>query len=108
MPKKKKNNKKSIIKSQDNDDGYPRVSVLTPLYDRTKWLPVMLLNVKSFDYDKKKLEWFILDSKDGDSDVKLFNNEEEIKIVSDMIAPIKLKYVYINRKMTIAEKRTYL
>jgi len=105
MPKKKKG---SVQKKQSNDDGYPKVSILTPLYNRSKWLPLMLANVCHFEYDKKKLEWFILDSKDGDEDIKLFNNEEEIKVVRDMIAPIKLKYVYVNRKMTIAEKRTYL
>ena len=106
MPKKKKNNKKRIIKSDENDDGYPRLSVLTPLYNRNKWLPVMMMNVTSFNYDKNKLEWFILDSKDGDEDIKLFENDIMKENIQRLIAPIKLKYVYINRKMTIAEKRT--
>mgnify|MGYP003140546829 CR=1 FL=1 len=107
MPKKKKNNKKRIIKSE-NDDGWPRLSVLTPLYNRNKWLPVMMMNITSFDYDKNKLEWFILDSKDGDEDVRLFENDIMKENIQKIISPIKLKYVYINRKMTIAEKRTYL
>jgi len=107
MPKKKRGSKPKP-KQDPTDDGYPKVSILTPLYNRNKWLPLMMANVCHFNYDKKKLEWFILDSKDGDEDIKLFNNEEEIKMVRDMIAPIKLKYVYIPRKMTIAEKRTYL
>jgi len=105
MPKKKRG---SVPKQESNDDGYPKVSILTPLYNRNKWLPLMMANVCHFNYDKKKLEWFILDSKDGDEDVRLFKNEEEINMVRKIIAPIKLKYVYINRKMTIAEKRTYL
>jgi len=105
MPKKKRGSKP---KQNINDDGLPKISILTPLYNRSKWLPLMLANVCHFDYDKKKLEWFILDSKDGKEDIKLFQNEEEIKVVRDMISPIKLKYVYVNRKMTIAEKRTYL
>lgn len=107
MPKKKKGSK-PLTKQDSNDDGYPKVSILTPLYNRNKWLPLMMANVSHFDYDKKKLEWFILDSKDGDEDIKLFNNEEEINMVRKLIAPIKLKYVYIPRKMTIAQKRTYL
>ena len=105
MPKKKRG---SVPKQESNDDGYPKVSILTPLYNRNKWLPLMMANVCHFNYDKKKLEWFILDSKDGDEDVRLFKYEEEINMVRKIIAPIKLKYVYINRKMTIAEKRTYL
>jgi len=108
MPSKKKRSSKKIVTEGVNDDGLPTVSVLTPVYNRNKWLPLMIANVCHFDYDKNKLEWFILDSKDGDEDIKLFNNEEEIKIVRDIIAPIKLKYVYVDRKMTIAEKRSYL
>jgi hypothetical protein len=105
MPKKKRGSKP---KQESNDDGYPKVSILTPLYNRNKWLPLMMANVCHFNYDKKKLEWFILDSKDGDEDVRLFKNETEVEMVRNVIRPIKLKYVYIDRKMTIAEKRTYL
>jgi len=105
MPKKKRGSKP---KQESNDDGYPKVSILTPLYNRNKWLPLMMANVCHFNYDKKKLEWFILDSKDGDEDVRLFKNETEVEMVRNVIRPIKLKYVYIDHKMTIAEKRTYL
>ena len=105
MPKKKRSSKP---KENINDDGYPKVSILTPVYARNKWLPLMMANVCHFDYDKKKLEWFILDSRDGDEDIRLFKNEEEVNMVRKIIAPIKLKYVYVPRKMTIAEKRTYL
>ena len=109
---KKKNNKKPSIntndKSCDPTGEWPRVSILTPLYNRNKWLPMMIMNLKTFDYDKNKLEWYILDSKDGDEDVRLLPNEFAIKNVQDIIHPIKLKYEYIPRKMTIAEKRSYL
>ena len=68
----------------------------------------MIANITSFDYDKRKMEWFILDSRDGEEDIKLFNNQTEIDMVQNVIAPVKLKYVYLDRKMTIAEKRNYL
>jgi len=86
----------------------PKISILTPLYNRNKFLPLMLANVKTFDYPKDKLEWFILDSKDGDSDVQLIPDQETYETIRRQIHPIKLKYEYIDRKMTIAEKRTYL
>ena len=108
MPKKKKRSSKQIATERADDDGYPTISLLTPVYNRSKWLPLMLANVCHFDYDKNKLEWFVLDSKDGDEEVKLFENEMMIENIQKLIHPIKLKYVYINRKMTIAEKRTYL
>ena len=111
MPK-KKNNKKGSVKpplpGKPSEDEYPCISILTPLYNRNKWLPMMICNLVNFDYDKNKLEWFILDSKDGDEDVKLIPNDFARENIERMIHPIKLKYQYINRKMTIAEKRTYL
>ncbi len=108
MPKKNNKKKKSSNAPSGGDDGYPTLSLLTPVYNRNKWLPLMIMNVATFKYDKNKLEWFILDSKDGDEDVKLLKDEFTIDNVRKMIHPIKLKYVYIDRKMTIAEKRTYL
>ena len=89
-------------------NNYPKISILTPVYNRSKWLPLMLCNIVKFDYEKKDIEWFILDSKDGDEDVKLIPDEMTLKNIQDIIHPIKLRYQYINRKMTIAEKRTYL
>lgn len=105
MPK--KNNKKKNS-SKSTEDEWPCISILTPLYNRNKWLPMMLCNIANFDYPKDKLEWFILDSKDGDEDVKLIPDEFTKYNIERAIHPIKLKYEYINRKMTIAEKRSYL
>jgi len=104
MPKKKKSSKTS----KAPESRFPKITILTPIYNRNKWLPLMIANISSFDYVKEDLTWFILDSKDGDEDVKLFQTEEHIDVVRNIIAPIKLIYEYIPRKMTIAEKRNYL
>ena len=103
MPNKKKNKKQ--VQTQEE---WPKVSILTPLYNRSKWLPMMLANINNFDYPKEKLEWYILDSQDGDEDVRLIPDEFTKKNIQDLIHPVKLRYEYIPRKMTIAEKRTYL
>jgi glycosyltransferase involved in cell wall biosynthesis len=103
MPNKKKNKKQ--VQTQEE---WPKVSILTPLYNRNKWLPMMLANINNFDYPKEKLEWYILDSKDGDEDVRLIPDEFTKKNIQDLIHPVKLRYEYIDRKFTIAEKRTYL
>ena len=87
---------------------YPKMTILTPIYNRTKWLKLMIANLVTFDYDKELLTWYILDSKDGDQDVRLFNNKEEEDSVRRAIHPITLKYEYRPRKMTIAEKRNHL
>jgi hypothetical protein len=108
MPKRKTGQKANSQKQILEDDGYPKISILTPLYNRNKWLPLMIANINSFDYDKNKMEWFILDSHDGEEEVKLFQNDNEIEMIAEIIKPVKLKYVYLPRKMTIAEKRNYL
>ena len=69
---------------------------------------MMISNIVNLDYEKNKIEWYILDSRDGDEEVKLIPDEITLKNIQDIIHPVKLKYQYINRKMTIAEKRTYL
>lgn len=108
MPKKNNKKKHSQKTPQDLQDELPKISILTPLYNRNKWLPMMLCNLVNFDYDKNKLEWFILDSKDGDEDIRLIPDDFVKENIEREIYPIKLKYEYINRKMTIAEKRSYL
>ena len=108
MPSKKKKGSVLINKEKPLIDELPKISILTPLYNRNKFLPLMLENIKTFDYPKEKLEWSILDSKDGDSDVKLIPDQQTYETIRRQIHPIKLKYEYIDRKMTIAEKRTYL
>ena len=85
----------------------PCISIVTPCYNRTKWLPLMLFNLQQQDYPKDKLEWCILDSKDGDSDDKLFKSKEEIKKAEEIIG-FPIKYEYKNIKMSIGQKRNYL
>ena len=108
MPNKKKNKKQPSFVTGQTQEEWPKVSILTPLYNRNKWLPMMLSNITNFDYPKDKLEWYILDSKDGDEDVRLIPDEFTKKNIQDLIHPVKLRYEYIDRKFTIAEKRTYL
>lgn len=108
MPKRSNPKRKNKKVQQKTTDEFPCISLLTPIYNRNKWLPLMIANVVNFDYPKENLEWYILDSKDGDEDVKLIPDEFTRENIESMIHPIKLKYEYINRKMTIAEKRSYL
>ena len=68
----------------------------------------MIANLVTFDYDKELLTWYILDSRDGPEDIRLFNTKEEEESVRRAIHPITLKYEYRPRKMTIAEKRNHL
>ena len=88
----------------------PNVSILTPIYDRKKFLPLMIENIQLIsDYPKHKLEWIILDSfsRDGVRGEKLFNSQEEIDDVSNKIG-VKIIYEYKNEKLSIGKKRNML
>tara|TARA_R110000744_G_scaffold247607_1_gene364141 strand:- start:2 stop:706 length:705 start_codon:yes stop_codon:yes gene_type:complete len=82
----------------------PKISILTPTYNRNKFLKLMVFNLMNQAYDKTKLEWCIYD--DG-TDPMIMNNEEHKKL-SNMIKPITLNYYYNKDKKTIGEKRNYL
>ena len=90
-------------------DTLPTVSILTPIYDRKKFLPLMLLNVKLFQYPRDKLEWVICDSlsKDGKKGEKLFANDSEVK-ECEKITGVKIKYIYKNEAFSIGKKRNFL
>jgi len=92
-----------------NPDTLPNVSILTPIYDRKKFLALMLLNVKLFQYPKEKLEWVICDSlsKDGKKGEELFADDAEIK-ECERITGVKIKYIYKNETMSIGKKRNFL
>jgi len=91
------------------DQELPCISILTPLFNRTKWLPLMIFNLQNIDYPKEKLEWNILDSHDKKNEVwdKLFKTQKEIKDVEKQIG-IKINYQFNPNSYSIGEKRNKL
>ena len=87
----------------------PKVSILTPVYDRKRFLPLMIQNMICINYPKNKLEWIILDSwsKDGKVAERLFKSEEEIRHYS-RITGISIKYEYRAEALSIGKKRNML
>ena len=87
----------------------PKVSILTPVFKRKKFLDLMIANINDFLYDKEKLEWFILDSwgAKGDQCDPMLNEKECIEI-QKRIYPVQLKYSFLPKPMSIGEKRNYL
>jgi len=79
------------------------ISIVTPCYNRTKWLPLMLFNLKQQDYPKDKLEWVI----DDDSTDKLFKSDMEIKMAEEVIG-FPIKYCHYTNKRSIGVKRNNL
>jgi len=83
---------------------YPNVSILTPTYNRRKFLPLIINNLKNMDYDKSKLEWNILD----DGKEPLFENTDKLNEVKKELHPMKINYVYNKLKKHIGVKRNLL
>jgi len=83
---------------------YPNVSILMPTYNRRKFLPLIIYNLKNMDYDKSKLEWCILD----DGKEPLFENIEKLNEVKKELHPMKINYVYNKVKKHIGVKRNLL
>ena len=84
---------------------YPNVSILTPTWNRRKFLPLMIYNIQNFEYDKNKLEWVIYDDHPENP---LFIGDT-LETTKKAIHPVKLKYIYnAKRHLGIGEKRNLL
>lgn len=83
----------------------PNVSILTPTWNRKKFLPLMIHNINSFEYDKNKLEWVIYD----DHPENPLFTRDTLENTKKAIYPIKMKYIYNAKKhLGIGEKRNLL
>jgi len=88
---------------------YPNISILTPTFNRKKFLPLMIYNIYHFTYPKEKIEWNILESNDNSLNnyEKLFNDKSEITDLEEKLG-IKIKYEYKDYEMSIGKKRNWL
>lgn len=77
----------------------PFISVITPTYNRKRFIPFTIQCYKSQDYPKDRMEWIILD--DGQEPVEDFFKEASLTIPN-------IRYIYVEDKMTIGEKRNIL
>ena len=87
----------------------PKISLLTPIFNRHKFLNLMICNLSCFDYPRELITWEILDSrsKDNKKGKKLFENQNQINFLQEDLG-IKIKYTYVDKQMSIGEKRNYL
>lgn len=75
----------------------PFVSVLTPTYNRRRFLPYAIKCYEAQTYPKDRMEWIILD--DGTDSVE--------DLFKDLKIP-NLKYIRLNEKLLIGAKRNIL
>lgn len=92
-----------------HDSCLPSISILTPTFNRKRFLPLMIYNIYHLTYPKEKIEWNILESNDNLSDnyEKLFKDKTEIIDLENNLG-ININYNYIDKKLSIGKKRNIL
>lgn len=80
------------------------ITILVPVWNREKFLPLLLMNLKSQDYPHDKLR-LIIDDDTENPDNRFIKNIHEIK---QMLHPIKVEYITGKPRRTIGKKRNDL
>jgi hypothetical protein len=84
-----------------NIDDCPPISIVTPTYNREKLIDIAFHNLLSTDYPHNKIEWIVVE----DNEKTPHLASEKIISFQIQVPDIKLKYIPIEGRMTIGEKR---
>jgi glycosyltransferase involved in cell wall biosynthesis len=82
-----------------DEANFPFVSVVTPTYNRRKFIPYLIQCYEHQEYRKDRMEWIILD--DGQDKVKDLFDQASTRIPN-------LRYIPLDEKLTIGAKRNRL
>ena len=80
----------------------PPISIITPTYNRAEFIDLAFHNLLATDYPRDKIEWVVVE-----------DNEDKDKMASEKIisfqiqSNITLKYIPIEGRMSIGEKRNH-
>jgi glycosyltransferase involved in cell wall biosynthesis len=86
-----------------DENTFPFVSVLTPTFNRRKWIPQAIHCFKHQTYPAHRMEWIILDdSSDASLDASVPLKE------AGMLEDPRVRYIRLPLKMSIGVKRTML
>ena len=85
--------------SSQLEKNFPFVSVLTPTYNRRRFIPALIQMYENQDYRKDRMEWIILD--DGQDKVKDLFDAASKRIPN-------LRYISLDEKLLIGAKRNRL
>ena len=83
----------------NEEKNFPFVSVITPTYNRRRFIPYLIACYEAQDYRKDRMEWIILD--DGQDLVKDLFDEAAKRIPN-------IRYISTDEKFTIGAKRNRL
>lgn len=79
----------------------PPITIITPTYNRKKLFDIALHNILQTDYPHDKIEWIVIE----DNEKTPHMVGERIMSFQVQVPKIKIKYIPIEGRMTIGEKR---
>lgn len=81
----------------------PPISIITPTYNRKKLIDIAFHNLLMTDYPKDKIEWVVIE----DNEKTPHMAADKIISFQIQVPDIKIKYMPIEGRMTIGEKRNH-
>lgn len=82
-----------------NESQLPKVSIITPTYNRRKLFSMAIRNFENFNYPSEKIEWIIID----DTPEENYDGLDDILPIDDRIKYLRVKNT--ENKLTVAHKR---
>jgi hypothetical protein len=79
----------------------PPISIITPTYNRKHLIDIAFHNLLASDYPKDKMEWIVIE----DNEKTPHMSSEKIIDFQIQVPQIRMKYIPIEGRMTIGEKR---
>ncbi len=82
----------------------PDITILVPVWKRSQFLPLLIMNLKSQNYPHEHLR-LIIDDDTENSDERFITNLQEVK---QLLHPIKVEYITGKPRRSIGKKRNDL
>lgn len=86
-----------------NTDDCPPITIITPTYNREKLIDIAFHNLLSTDYPHNKIEWIVIEDNEKTPHLAC----DKIISFQIQVPDIKLKYMPIEGRMSIGEKRNH-
>ena len=77
---------------------HPPVSILTPTYNRRKFLPWLIAHIRAQTYPRERMEWIVMD--DGTDCIR--------DVIEPYMSELNILYLRSETKLNIGEKRNRL
>ena len=81
----------------------PHISIITPTYNRQKLIDIAFHNLLVTDYPKDKIEWIVIEDNEKTPQMAA----EKIISFQIQVPDVKIKYIPIEGRMSIGEKRNH-